>query len=44
MQKRLDFIQTISIFKGIKLFSMLPIANKLKSKTFKMGQQVLTAG
>ena len=44
MQKRLDFIKKISIFRSIKVFSMLPIANKLKSKTFKMGQQVLEAG
>ena len=38
MQKRLNFIKKISIFRSIKVFSMLPIANKLKSKTFKMGQ------
>lgn len=44
MQERLDFLKNIDIFGFISTFSMLPIINKLKSKKFKLGQQILVAG
>ena len=44
MQERLELLKNIDIFKSISIFSMLPIVNKLVSKKFKLGQQILIAG
>ena len=44
MQERLNFLKDIDIFQCISTFSMLPIVNKLISKKFKLGQQILEAG
>ena len=44
MEDRLDLIEKIDIFKGVSLSSKLSIVNKLISKTYKLGQQILDAG
>jgi len=44
MEDRLEFIEKIDIFKGVSLSSRLSIVNKLISKTYKLGQQILDAG
>ena len=44
MEDRLEFIEQIDVFQTLSLSSKLSIVNKLISKTFKLGQQILTAG
>lgn len=44
MKSDLEFIRKIDIFKGISLFSLLPICNNLIRRTYKLGQQILVAG
>ena len=44
MEDRLNFIERVDIFRTLSLSSKLSIANKLISKTFKLGEQILAAG
>lgn len=42
--ERVAYLQTCSLLKAVSLFTLIPIANNLVLKKFKLGQIILNAG
>jgi hypothetical protein len=42
--RRLEFLQSCTLLSHVSLFTLIPIANNLKLRRFKMGEIILKAG